>query len=59
MAPDWLTDIFLRNSVGFDENNYCDEDEDFDENDYDDEDFEWIDEFVKGELRQEKQKKST
>ena len=45
MAPDWLTDIFLRNSV------------DFDENDYDDEEFEELDEFVKDELRQERQKK--
>lgn len=46
MAPEWLTDNFLQNSVGFDENDYYDED------------FEEIDEFVKDELNRERQKKN-
>lgn len=45
MAPDWLTDIFLKNSVGFDENDYYDED--FEEN-----------ELFEDELSQERQKKN-
>ena len=46
MAPDWVSDNFLRNSVGFDENDYLDED------------FEEIDEFLEDELRQERQKQN-
>lgn len=58
MAPNWLTDIFLQNSVGFDEDDYADEDEGFDEDDSNGKDFEWIDEFVKDELRKERQSKN-
>lgn len=46
MAPDWVSDNFLQNSVGFDENDYYDED------------FEEIDELLEEELKQERQKQN-